>query len=190
MKRKNTEIRYGVWGIVCIALFLCFMVSSAHGDDPTLRETIYGQVSGIEDTATNTWAWLGIPYAKPPVDTLRWKESQNPDAWEGVKETKAFCSECPQYAGGGTIVGNEDCLYLNIWRPRTQETDLPVYFWIHGGGNSAGTAGAEKYHGANLAGKDNMVVVTINYRLVPPPSLPGMVYLSGAQDRSFRRREK
>jgi len=132
----------------------------------TLRQTNYGQVSGIEDTA-NTWAWLGIPYAKPPEETLRWKESQNPDTWEGVKETTAFCSECPQYAGDCTIVGNEDCLYLNIWRPRTQDTDLPVYFWIHGGGNSAGAADLEQYHGANLADQSNMVVVTINYRLGP-----------------------
>jgi len=132
----------------------------------TLRQTNYGQVSGKEDTA-NTWTWMGIPYAKPPVESLRWKESQNPDTWEGVKETKAFCSLCPQYAGDATIIGNEDCLYLNIWRPRTQDADLPVYFWIHGGGNSKGTAGMEAYKGANLADKTNMVVVTTNYRLGP-----------------------
>ena len=162
IKIRNSFQNY-MLGIVALSVILCSI--TAHGDT-TLRETIYGQVSGIEDTATNTWAWLGIPYAKPPVETLRWKTSENPDTWEGIKQTTAFCSECPQYAGG-TIVGNEDCLYLNIWRPRTQDADLPVYFWIHGGGNSIGTAGTEAFNGANLAGQANMVVVTINYRLGP-----------------------
>ncbi len=56
---------------------------------------------------------------------------------------------------------------MNVWRPRTAETNLPVYFWIHGGGNSIGTVVTEDYHGANLASRSNLVVVTIHYRLGP-----------------------
>ena len=171
MKPKKTLIIYAVRVLACISIFICFcatnpaVVSSDQGYT-TLRQTNYGQVSGIEDTA-NTWAWLGIPYAKPPVENLRWKASQNPDTWDGLMQTTAFCSQCPQYTGDGAIVGNEDCLYLNIWRPRTQDADLPVYFWIHGGGNNKGTASREAYNGANLSDETNMVVVTINYRLGP-----------------------
>ena len=58
-------------------------------------------------------------------------------------------------------------LYLNIWRPQSQEANLPVYFWIHGGGNTVGTASSDEFNGANMAFRSNMVIVTINYRLGP-----------------------
>jgi para-nitrobenzyl esterase len=147
--------------ILIIAGLLVFVYSfAAHGAE-TLRQTIYGEISGKEDAAS-TWAWLGIPYAKPPSGGLRWKTPQDPDAWGGVKETTAFCSQCPQYINTGEIIGNEDCLYLNIWRPRSQESNLPVYFWIHGGGNSKGAASDPGFEGANISSRSNMVVVTIN----------------------------
>jgi len=64
------------------------------------------------------------------------------------------------------VVGDEDCLFLNIWRPRTKESGLPVYVWIHGGGNSIGSANmVPDYYGDAVAGKSNMVFVSINYRL-------------------------
>jgi para-nitrobenzyl esterase len=67
----------------------------------------------------------------------------------------------------GELIGSEDCLYLNIWRPRGEAGKLPVFFWIHGGGNSVGQSAMSLYHGANLAGNSQMVVVSINYRLGP-----------------------
>ncbi|MEA3224288.1 MAG: carboxylesterase family protein [Thermodesulfobacteriota bacterium] len=137
---------------------------------PPIRETMYGEVEGIEADA-NTWAWLGIPYAKPPVGELRWKAPQDPEPWDGVRGCTEFCSECSQPAMGRTwvpldyIIGSEDCLYLNIWRPQSDETGLPVYFWIHGGSNNFGTV--KDYNGAGIAGRLNMVVVVIQYRLGP-----------------------
>jgi para-nitrobenzyl esterase len=68
---------------------------------------------------------------------------------------------------GLAIAGKEDCLYLNIWRPKSAETGLPVYFWIHGGGNSVWTASFALFDGVKMARKSNMVIVTINYRLGP-----------------------
>ena len=65
------------------------------------------------------------------------------------------------------VKGSEDCLYLNVWRPQSDDDDLPVYLWIHGGGNSMGAASDKGYDGANLARNCNMVVVTVNYRLGP-----------------------
>ncbi len=64
--------------------------------------------------------------------------------------------------------GSEDCLFLNVWRPRTAERGLPVYVWIHGGGNSIGSASmTDEYSGTRLAHRSNMVFVSLNYRLGP-----------------------
>ena len=134
--------------------------------DPTVH-TVYGSVKGFEDE-TDTWVWKAIPFAKPPAGALRWKAPRDPDPWEGTREVTGFSSACTQYfIVGDMIVGNEDCLYLNVWRPRSPETDLPVYFWIHGGGNSIGSSTLSDYYGAHLADTSRMVVVTVNYRLGP-----------------------
>ena len=131
----------------------------------TKIETTSGTVMGFLDE-DDTWGWKGIPFTKPPMGELRWKAPQDPEPWKGVRQVVEFSDACPQYSDT-TIVGNEDCLYLNVWRPRTQETGLPVYFWIHGGGNSIGTASIPRYSGVKIASKSNMVVVSINYRLGP-----------------------
>lgn len=136
--------------------------------NPTVQ-TIYGAVKGLEDES-NTLVWKAIPFAKPPVGDLRWKAPHNPEPWEDVREETRFCSMCPQFDPlmGEDVLGSEDCLYLNIWRPQSEETNLPVYFWIHGGGNSTGWATeVPTYYGANLAQKSNMVFVSVNYRLGP-----------------------
>jgi para-nitrobenzyl esterase len=128
--------------------------------------TLSGKVEGKVD-GEDTLAWKGIPYAEPPVGDLRWKAPRDPDPWKGTLEADDFGSECTQYGITGLIKGSEDCLYLNVWRPRSDDDDLPVYFWIHGGGNSMGAASEKGYDGANLAGNCNMVVVSVNYRLGP-----------------------
>jgi len=124
--------------------------------------------------------WRGIPYARPPVGSLRWRAPQHPDSWTGTLSALEHGAFCPQYAspfGGvdgdsGEILGSEDCLFLNVYAPRmapdavpTGADRLPVMFWIHGGGNVIGHAGF--YDGGNLAQTENVIVVTINYRLGP-----------------------
>jgi para-nitrobenzyl esterase len=144
-------------------------------NDPLVRLTEYGYASGIE-TRADTWAWLGIPYAEPPIGDLRWMAPQNPQSWNDIFVTDRFCSGCTQYGGYftymdpstyGELVGSEDCLCLNIWRPATEDNNLPVFFWIHGGGNSIGEAGLGVYDGANMAHHSNVIVVTVNHRLGP-----------------------
>jgi para-nitrobenzyl esterase len=140
--------------------------------DPLVRKTQFGIVQGHEDG--QTYAWLGIPYAQPPVGDLRWRAPQDPTPWTGVRTTQGFCSACPQYGGlmgfmdpdtFGKPVGSEDCLYLNIWRPKSDARDLPVLFWIHGGGNFSGQANMTMYYGANFSGRENIIFVSINYRV-------------------------
>jgi len=144
----------------------------------TSRVVENGELIGFENR-NNTHAWLGIPYAAPPVGELRWRAPQPPKQWKGQLETLEFGSMCPQKRlgisnGQNGIQGSEDCLFLNIWAPIFPENKvpagrdlLPVMFWIHGGGNSLGSAGTVLYDGSKMAGKHKVIVVTINYRLGP-----------------------
>jgi len=128
--------------------------------------TLYGKLDG-KTNGEDALVWKGIPYAEPPVGDLRWKAPHDPAPWTETRKAYDFGSEFTQYDLTGSVKGSEDCLYLNIWRPQSDEDDLPVYFWIHGGGNSMGAASEKGYDGVNLASKCNMVVVTVNYRLGP-----------------------
>ncbi len=170
-----------------MALSLCTALASCGGSDdplpPTERMTDLGVVVGTDDTAkSGTYAWRGIPFAKPPVGTLRWKAPVDPDAWTTPRPAQQFANACAQYGriyGPGSnnaydatiastlnqAVGSEDCLYLNIWRPATDATGLPVILFIHGGSNVSGYTADPVYDGAVLAKAANAVVVTANYRL-------------------------
>ena len=133
--------------------------------------------------AHDTHAWLGMPYARPPVDGLRWRVPEPPEAWADTLDALRFGPPCVQLGSalGGVasddpdgFVGSEDCLYLNVWSPRSEpdrvaagEDRLPVMVWIHGGGNRTGHSGSPMYDGARLAGMENVVVVSFNYRLGP-----------------------
>ncbi len=157
--------------------------------DATLaRKTTAGTVIGFFDVY-NTLAWLGIPYAKPPIGDLRWRAPQDPSPWNDPLDASEYESPCPQYCSIlamdkenlGKTSGNEDCLYLNVWRPNTHEK-LPVYFWIHGGGNSIGRT--MDYNWAYFAEKANAVFVCPAYRIGPfgwfrHPSLDDRIAGSG-----------
>jgi para-nitrobenzyl esterase len=138
------------------------------------RETTEGAVIGAINKANDTLSWKGIPYAQPPVGPLRWKAPQAPKKRSQPLKAIDFCDVCPQYVDHDNnpytpriIQGKEDSLYLNIWRPRTKAGDLPVFFWIHGGGNSIQWPLLSDIDGSILAKESNMVVVTVNYRLGP-----------------------
>jgi para-nitrobenzyl esterase len=136
--------------------------------DP-LVGTRYGMVQGYED-ADLTWVWKAIPFARPPVGELRWKAPRDPQPWSGVRRSREFSGGCTQYVPilSWIVDGSEDCLSLNVWRPRSDESGLPVYVWIHGGGNSMGSAAyVPDYYGSGLAAASNMVFVSVNYRLGP-----------------------
>lgn len=141
-------------------------------EDPV--KTSGGLVRGTVDEGT--CVWRGVPYAAPPLDDLRWKAPRNTRSWKGVRDAVEFPPACTQYGGlmanmdcgtFGTLIGSEDCLYLNIWRPQTKEKNLPVLFWIHGGGNFVGQSDMSLYYGTSFARETNMVFVSINYRLGP-----------------------
>ena len=114
-------------------------------------------------------AFLGIPYAAPPVGPMRWRPPGPAPRWTQVRDAGVVGAICIQPPSGGDPgVGpgpmSEDCLTLNVWTPVERTGPLPVMVWIHGGGYNNGSGTAAMYNGAPLAGR-GVVVVTINYRL-------------------------
>jgi para-nitrobenzyl esterase len=116
-------------------------------------------------------SYQGIPYAQPPVGNLRWRAPEPPSRRDQVLEAKAFGPECSQIEMAPAYLRlgqkphrSEDCLYLNIWRPRKSGA-FPVMFWIHGGGLTSGAGSDSMYWGDRLAAQKDVVVVTFNYRL-------------------------
>lgn len=128
----------------------------------TLQTTLYGQVDGLLTNNNNTIAWLGVPYAKPPVGELRWKAPVDPAKWTGVLETKKYANMAMQLSGT-KIVGSEDCLYLDIYRPNTTDTNLPVLVFVHGGNNQTGNS--QSFNGDIMANVTNSIIISIEYRL-------------------------
>jgi para-nitrobenzyl esterase len=128
-----------------------------------------GSLEGLDSAGVKIFR--GIPYARPPVDALRWRAPLPARAWSGIRDAKRLGHNCIQHQPYSDIdpfaAGvSEDCLYLNVWTssldPRGSRR--PVMVWIHGGGFFAGFGGEERHNGAQLA-KKGAVVVTVNYRL-------------------------
>ena len=153
------------------ALFAVAAVSiRGAGSAPTVKIDT-GKLEGKSDGTIT--AFLGIPFAKPPVGDLRWKPPVKPAKWKGTRKATGFGSRCMQGAIYDDMIFrdpgiNEDCLYLNVWTPakleKKSKDKLPVMVWIYGGGFSAGATSEPRQDGTNLA-KEGVVVVSMNYRL-------------------------
>ncbi|HUT54227.1 MAG TPA: carboxylesterase/lipase family protein [bacterium] len=163
--------KYFFWGTAAIFL-LVFSVFPVHADELTCSnviETLHGSVSGMDAETPGVCAWLGIPYAAAPVGERRWRRPEKAEKWSGTLHADHYGSECVQLGalargGRGKPKGSEDCLYLNVWRPEKSGV-LPVMVWIHGGSLMMGSGSSAMYAGDVLAAKEDVVVVTINYRL-------------------------
>jgi para-nitrobenzyl esterase len=131
----------------------------------------------------DVFAFLGVPFAEPPLGELRWRAPRPYLARYQPREATAFAPACMQtmrildwyrYLAetfGGTrdyypdLETSEDCLYLNIWTPTLDDSAaLPVMVWLHGGSNIGGWSWEKNYHGSELA-DEGVVVVTIGYRV-------------------------
>ena len=137
-------------------------------EEVTLQvKTQYGVLEGIEEDGVKKF--LGVPFAQAPVGDLRWKAPQPLQAWEGVREAKAFSDDPmqPNIFGDMNFRGSgrsEDCLYLNIWTTAKTTADaLPVLIYFNGGGLMAGSGSEPRYDGSSIA-KEGVIGVTANYR--------------------------
>ena len=152
-------------------LFYIFLLLSNFtlADEKYTIQTTSGISKGIEEKGVITWH--DLPYAKPPVDELRWKapRSLNDNNKLLIDKKNNFCVQRPSSLGGapgeGKFIGTEDCLYLDIRKPKNIKDKLPVMFWIHGGGNTSGLK--DIYDFSGLVKKEEVIVVSINYRLGP-----------------------
>jgi len=130
-----------------------------------------GQIDGTT-LESGTRAYLGIPFAAPPVRDLRWKDPQPVAAWKGLRHADRFSPQCMQPSRGvltnqysGAETTSEDCLYLNVW---TQPglTKAPVIVYIFGGGFFIGSASMPLY-GGEAVSRAGAVFVNFNYRVGP-----------------------
>ncbi|KAM9046677.1 liver carboxylesterase-like [Megaptera novaeangliae] len=145
----------------------------------TAQGRVLGKYVGLEGFAQPVAVFLGVPFAKPPLGSLRFAPPQPAEPWIFVKNTTSYPPMCSQDPVAGQRLSelftnrkeninlkfSEDCLYLNIYTPADlrKRSRLPVMVWIHGGGLMLG--GASTYDGLALSAHENVVVVTIQYRL-------------------------
>lgn len=146
-------------------------VAAAH-DEPVV-EVSNGEIRGMEQRGA--LAFLGIPYGAPTGGESRFRPASPAADWSGIREARQYGPKCPQNPLPLTpalsrvlkfadIGQSEDCLSLNVWTPAVTGS-RPVLVWLHGGGFTTGTGAEPDYEGANLASRNDVVVVTLNHRL-------------------------
>jgi para-nitrobenzyl esterase len=130
--------------------------------------TAQGPVRGYA-AGSNTWQYLGVPYAKAPVGALRWRPPVAPEAWANTRDALDWgdrCAQNPMFKAIGEGGMSEDCLYLNVTTPKSAQK-LPVMVWFHGGGFVLGTANATGFNNPAGLPSKGVVVVSVNHRLGP-----------------------
>jgi len=137
--------------------------------DSLTVKTEQGKIHGKTINDGKVKAFLGLPYAAPPVGELRWKAPEPPAKWKGERDATKFGTRCAQGRVFDDMVfedsgESEDCLFLNVYAPANGGKNLPVMFWIHGGGYAAGASSEPRHYGGFLPLK-GVVLVTMNYRL-------------------------
>nr|XP_028569504.1 cholinesterase-like [Podarcis muralis] len=172
-------------------LSLSLLNSSSASEDDTVVVTSSGPIKGkrVPVGSASVTSYLGIPYAEPPLGKLRFQKPLPHQPWSHVLEVTDFGKACFQttdfqWPFNKMWVANaphsEDCLFLNVWVPHPRPSaPVPVLVWIHGGGFLVGASSLDLYNGALLAATENVIVVSINYRLAffgflfLPPEVPG-----------------
>lgn len=178
-------------------LILCVSPLSAFDIQPVISTT-HGKIQGSTKqvfrtaaTALNTEAFLGIPYALPPIGDLRFAAPVDAAAWEDTLIADNYGAGCPMVPdqlgleSDGRVFPaadmwntksrlDEDCLNLNIWRPsqRKEKEKLPIAVWLYGGAYFSGSNSLDVYDGRIISGVGKSIFISINYRLGPLGFLP------------------
>uniref|UniRef100_A0A4W3H470 Carboxylic ester hydrolase n=1 Tax=Callorhinchus milii TaxID=7868 RepID=A0A4W3H470_CALMI len=164
-------------------LLLLLLVPSSRSHDlaELVVTTKLGRVRGtrMPVLSGHVSAFLGIPFAEAPVGSLRFRPPQPHKPWAGELEAVRFPMNCQQYVDKslpgfpGLEMWNpnqemsEDCLYLNIWVPTPRPRNATVMVWIYGGGFYSGASTLDVYDGKYLAHTENIILVSMNYRVGP-----------------------
>lgn len=164
-------------------------IPAVEGKNPAVTGVVtvaQGDLTGLVSEDGKVEVYAGIPYAKPPVGELRWKEPQEPESWQGVRACDAFAPMSMQqrhselYNTLYRLIGyhdyefslgqgskepvSEDSLYLNVWKPAGEQEKLPVIFFIHGGSLMTGQPSFADYNGEAMA-REGVIMITFGYRL-------------------------
>ncbi|KAM4772572.1 cholinesterase [Rhinophrynus dorsalis] len=164
---------------ICFTVICLFFVNSHGDDDDDIVNTKYGKVKGVQISVFSgiITAFLGIPYAEPPLGALRFKKPEPHRPWVEVWNASKYGNSCyqiidqtfPGFPGAEMWNPNtelsEDCLYLNIWIPTPKPKNASVMVWIHGGAFETGTSSLDVYDGKFLTRTERVIVVSINYRV-------------------------
>ncbi|WP_048846982.1 carboxylesterase/lipase family protein [Tanticharoenia sakaeratensis] len=129
---------------------------------PTVSTTA-GLLRGVSEGGVDRF--MGVPFAIPPTGPQRWMPAAPPDAWHGIRDARIGHEGCvADLSADGPARDNEDCLYLNVWRPAgaLENAHLPVVVFFHGGGNTSGET--DIYDGARMARAAHAIVVMPAYR--------------------------
>ena len=194
LKNKNFFIRNSIFLIFIILNILILSLAQpkigleqvTDGNKTLILELKDGKIKGLLNKDETVEVYGSIPYAKPPVGDLRWKEPMDIDPWDGVLDCTKFAPRSmqndsneailslvdlyaekswhPDYNTGFKTEVSEDSLYLNIWRPNNNKTNLPILFYIHGGSLTSGSSYSSDINGEYFA-KNDVIVVTVAYRL-------------------------
>ncbi|XP_077180790.1 cholinesterase-like [Paroedura picta] len=172
-------------------LVLSLLGPKSSADNATVVVTSSGPIQGkhLPAGSKTVTAYLGIPYAEPPVGKLRFQKPVPHQPWSPILDATNFGHSCPQVSLSGIPEAanfkpntpiSEDCLFLNVWVPHPRPSaPAAVLVSIHGGGFYLGTASLPISDGAFLAATQNVLVVSMNYRLGAlgflslPPAAPG-----------------
>ncbi|XP_040266542.1 fatty acyl-CoA hydrolase precursor, medium chain-like isoform X1 [Bufo bufo] len=164
--------------ILLLSLFILTPIAKDQNDERPLVTTKYGKLRGVtvpvKETSRVIDVFYGVPFAKPPVGPLRFANPKPPEPWSSVRDASKYAPMCLQIELPPSNPSlqmppiSEDCLYMNVYTPtdRHKKSKLPVMFYIHGGAMVLGTAST--YDGSALSAYENVVVVTIQYRLGIP----------------------
>ncbi|KAL5285241.1 CES5A.2 family protein [Megaselia abdita] len=161
--------------VVAVCLFSIGGVIASGDDDLIVTLNHGGSLAGINLVSTesrNIRSFLGIPYAKPPIGTLRFESPVPFPSWVGIRNAKEDGNSCPQsfpLAPDQTVHGNEDCLYVNVYTPplsRIPEGGLSVMVWVHGGA-CLGGSNNHLFYGPDYILNHDVVLVAVNYRVGP-----------------------
>ena len=198
IRYKSGWIRLISWVVFALLLFLVFrwtyppykQVPAVTNKNPEMTDVVTvaeGDLTGVYNKDKSVEVYAGIPYAKPPVGELRWRETEAPEPWEGVRACDTFAPMSMQTESStmwNSLVGayiynnlhlfdptdnyreakSEDSLYLNVWKPAGDISDAPVLVYIHGGSLKTGQSSYDQYNGEAYA-RRGIVYVTITYRL-------------------------
>lgn len=168
MKYIRFNLKYLTWTfLIFCAVFLLFPEAVQAGKKKKanstrlVHSTSYGKVSGKK--LSQALVWYGIPYGADTSGKNRWKAPKDPIPWAGVRSCTTKRGPAAQYGNGSTAyIGTEDCLFLNLYRPKNTKKNLPVLVYLHGGGNATGTSDKDM---SAVAKKCNAIVITVEFRI-------------------------